>query len=264
MTYEYESDKARARALISQCIALRLLEGDSEHVRVLYDPQDGSEERWVSMTREAAAEDLVKQNAFDVLETAIDENKANALKLIDNCFEIGVLKEEDGVIYSPFFRYVEDEEVSWTCKEELLQDVLYEDPWRKPYCYNPRSEEYLKGWYNAYITTEKEFPELHEMLFSFSDADMLFSNGSDEHAVYYYNPDSNAGGQIVHCPFDNDMARRIINGEDWINVVAERTQYLSDINHISFFGTIEELIAKHAEGKYIGHDNLPDMLKKIV
>ena len=259
-----EAETARARALVSECVAIGLLIEDNGYVSVIYDPKDGSNVKWVKASIDDAAMDIYKRNMFTVLEDAIKKEKLVIEQLIQTCFEKGILKEENTVIKSPHFTYVEDREISWSCRGELFQDLLYEKTWLRTYLYNPKSREYLKAWLEAYEKTEKEFPALHEMIFGHSDDDLLFSYGSDDHAIFYFNPDSCAGGQIVHCPFDNDMARRMIDGEDWVEVVAERTQYLADINHGSFFDTIEELIDHYKEGSFVGNEDIATMLGKII
>lgn len=259
-----EANIARASALISQCGALGILETTGDYVSVIFDREDGSEPQWVKMTVKDAAKDLASQDAFGVLEDAIENVKAETKKLVEDCFEAGILTEENGVISSPYFMYVEYDRISWSSIDELIQDLLYEPTWKdRVYCYNPRSRGYLKSWYDAYVKT-KDFPELHNMLFNFSDDDLLFRSNSEDFAIYYFNPDSSVGGQIVHCPIDFEMANRIAVGEDWIEVAAEVPQYLADINHGSFFDTIEELVDDYRNNKFIGNRDISCMLAEIL
>ena len=259
-----EAEIARARALISECIATGLLVEDGGYISVIHDPMDGNEAKWVKITIDDAALDICKRDLFEILENAIAEVTNYVKKLIETCLEKGILTEENGSIKSPNFTYIEDREISWSCREELFQDLLYQENWLHTYLYNPKSRGYLNAWLEAYEKTQKDFPALHEMIFGHGDGDLLFSKGPDDHAIFYFNPDSFAGGQIVHCSLDDDMARRIIDGEDWIEVVAEQTQYLADINHGSFFDTIEELIDSYKEGQFIGNEDIATMLSKII
>lgn len=165
-----------------------------------------------------------------------------------------ILKEDD--IYSLRFP-VEQENIAWDSKDAIANDFIHQDAYiNNDGCiYNPRSWEYATRLYETSLESKKKFLHLYLMIFEHStnyDPELIFSYGPDDHCIYYFNPDSNAGGQIVKCPFDDDMARRIIDGEDFIDVVAERTQYLADVNHVSFFDTIEELIDDYKRGKYIG------------
>ena len=163
------------------------------------------------------------------------------------------------------FPYVENNKVEWESKEAVLQSMLSEHTWLKTYTYNPKSWEYMKDMYQASCRTKRKFPALYDAIFgSNGTPDFVFSKGSDEHYVYYFNPDSNAGGQIVACPFDDAMARRMLEGEDWIDVVAEVPQYLADINEGSFFDVIADLINNFEEGQFVGIDVTEENLKKIL
>lgn len=271
ITASREAEFSRARALISQSAAIGVLIVKDGYVSVLWEPEDGTPPKWVRISEKDAAIDIVKQNAFDTIEAAIEQVKADTAELVEKCLEKGILKEKGTEIVSPFFSYVNSEKVSWSCKEELIQDLLYEPTWsngtfhlESSYEFNPKSRVFLQSWYDAYVKTESEFPDLHNMLFGASDEELIFSEGADDHSLYYFNPDSNAGGQIVQCPFDDEMARRVIDGEECFEVMAERPQYLSDINHGSFFDTIESMIRDCREGKYIGNDNVTTMLEKII
>ena len=73
-----------------------------------------------------------------------------------------------------------------------------------------------------------------------------------DYTLFYFNPDSNAGGQIVQCPFSNDQAQRMVGNKDYFDVLAENTQYLSDINTISFFDCIFDIAERMEKGQFIG------------
>ena len=99
------------------------------------------------------------------------------------------------------------------------------------------------------------FPELHEMVFEGDGSeDLFFESGGWEGNLFYYNPDSNAGGQIVHCPLNAEQASRMIGNDDYIDVLAENTQYLSDINTYHFFNTTFGLLSDYINGDYLGND----------
>lgn len=99
-----------------------------------------------------------------------------------------------------------------------------------------------------------EFPDLHTCLFNNSDTDLIFADLGGGYKVYYYNPDSNAGGQIVECQLEKVDLKEIMDGEDLMEVLAKYTQYLSDINTVHFFDTIFKLLDMKEQGLYIGTD----------
>jgi hypothetical protein len=82
--------------------------------------------------------------------------------------------------------------------------------------------------------------------------------------LYYFNPDSNCGGQIVECTFDDDMAKRILDGESLMNILAERDEYLYDINTVSFFNTLRTLSDSSFDEKFIGNVETEDDLKALI
>ena len=209
----------------------------------------------------------------------ISANSALSCELSDRCEKLENLAESDldlfldeGIIVEArgkfifTFPYVENSKIEWSSRDAILQSMMSEQTWLSTYIYNPKSWEYMKAMCQASCNTRREFPALYEAVFGSNEGslDFVFSKGSDEHRIYYFNPDSNAGGQIVICPFDDAMARRMLEGEDWIDVVAEVPQYLSDINHGSFFDTIAELISNFKEGKFVGIGVTEDNLKKVL
>lgn len=247
-TTQNETPKERALRLIHESIEHNILISRDNCVAVIFSDKNGEEGwRWISISD--AAEDIVRQNMFEVLEEGIKRAKAN--NLFEMCLKEGVLKEEDEKIFSPWFHCVDGEYVEWASRDALINDLVSQETWLDQTTFNPRSEEYLRKWYVTHQKTRDIFPELHEMLFTDKDPTLIFSEGNGYHYAYYFNPDSNAGGTIVECSFDNDMAHRIKNGKDFINVVAERTQYLSDINADFFFNTIGTLL-KMKKDMYIG------------
>ena len=98
--------------------------------------------------------------------------------------------------------------------------------------------------------TRSNFPDL------FCDLDdgleLIFKDEKYDYVLFYFNPDSNAGGQIVQCPFSNDQAQRMVGNKDYFDVLAENTQYLSDINTISFFDCIFDIAERMEKGQFIG------------
>jgi len=101
-----------------------------------------------------------------------------------------------------------------------------------------------------------KFPKLYDSIVCKSDYDLIFAKSEGEYSLFYYNPDSVSGGQIVECSFDMDDAKRILDGEPYIDVLAEHTQYLNDINTVHFFHTIFNLIEAKNDGMYLGNDIL--------
>ena len=113
--------------------------------------------------------------------------------------------------------------------------------------------------------SSKEFPEMYDAFFVDTGIDLIFKDKYDEDKfeLYYYNPDSNAGGQIVQCSFYKEDVPEILNNEDYFDILAEYPQYLSDVDTEHFFGTIFELIYKKTEGLYLGN-NIDEVCKNIL
>ena len=101
---------------------------------------------------------------------------------------------------------------------------------------------------------EHQFPELHAAVFQHEDLDLIFKNPDGSFQLVYYNPDASAGGQIVQCPFDVSQAKRMQYNDTYLDVLAENTQYLSDINTEHFFRTAFDLLSAKAEGRFLGTD----------
>jgi hypothetical protein len=203
------------------------------------------------------------QDAHEKLLSALGDD-------MDAYIEESIILREDEGKFVFCFPYIEGKKMEWETMEKLLNDFSRQESWFTNCCYNPRSWEYTREMYHASVNTRKDFPALHAAIFGTdnTDPDFVFSKGPDDHYLYYFNPCSNAGGQIVICPFDDEMAKRVIAGEDFIEVAAEAPQYLADINHISFFDTISELIELLKEGNFIGKstskEDMISLMKKIV
>lgn len=101
---------------------------------------------------------------------------------------------------------------------------------------------------------EQQFPELYDAVFQHIDQNLMFSRPDGSFQLVYYNPDSNAGGQIVQCPFDASQAARMQDNDAYLDVLAENTQYLSDIDSEHFFRTVFELLEDKREGRFLGTD----------
>lgn len=67
----------KAKELIKECLHFGILEGWDRKIKVFFVPEGKKEEEgeWALMSLEEAAEDIVKQNAFEVLEKALEEKK---------------------------------------------------------------------------------------------------------------------------------------------------------------------------------------------
>lgn len=100
----------------------------------------------------------------------------------------------------------------------------------------------------------REFPELHDCLFGDSDPDLIFTDIHGGFKVFYYNPDADAGGQIVEGRFEESDISRLLGGEEMVEVIAHYTQYLSDINSHHFFDTVFELLDLKEKGRFLGTD----------
>lgn len=112
----------------------------------------------------------------------------------------------------------------------------------------------------------KEFSELHEAVFGDPGAgDLIFRDRHDAESynLFYYNPDSSYGGLIEQCPFSEEDAPQMIDNEDYMDVLAPYTHYLSDVDSEHFFNTIFELIELKQDGFYLGND-VSEVCQKIV
>ena len=98
--------------------------------------------------------------------------------------------------------------------------------------------------------TQSNFPDLFCDLDD--DLDLIFKDEKYDYVLFYFNPDSNAGGQIVQCPFSKEQAHRMVGNKDYIDVLAENTQYLFDINTMSFFDCIFDIAERMEKGQFIG------------
>ena len=101
-----------------------------------------------------------------------------------------------------------------------------------------------------------EFPELHEAIFENDGIDLIFRDkrNPDWYILYYYNPDSNAGGQIVECPFNKEDALNMVDNEDCLDVLAGHVQYLYDVDSAFFFNCIFDMLEMKQTGLYLGND----------
>ena len=201
--------------------------------------------------------------------------KEKAKRIIEDCIDNEILYEEDNVVNSNLtVHYLK--EMPKMKKEDFAKFISAQEEYETDVEYNVMSQEYLEKMLEAKRCCSTFFPELHESVFGNKDYNFVFSCGSDYHFLYYYNSDSNEGGQIVECPFDDDMARRMINGEDMMDVLAEQTQYLSDVNTDHFFHNVYDLVKSRVNEDYIGargrknyigcdaEENLIDVLKQCI
>lgn len=101
---------------------------------------------------------------------------------------------------------------------------------------------------------EQQFPELYATVFQHVDQDLIFSLPDGRFQLVYYNPDANAGGQIVQCPFDASQAIRMQDNDKYLDVLSENPQYLSDIDTDHFFRTVFDLLDAKREDQYLGSD----------
>lgn len=93
------------------------------------------------------------------------------------------------------------------------------------------------------------FPALHDTVFGEDDDFFLYYDG-EVFTVYYFTPDANCGGSLVECVFDNKTAKRILEGEDLMNVLTEGEE-LYDVDTVSFFVVLNNLSRSLSAGKFI-------------
>lgn len=208
-----ENQIERAKELIKECVKFNILKSWDGKIKVIFEPDDEEKEAgWVWMPLEEAAKDIVKQNAFSILEDALEKAK--------ELFVDGETFKTDTAAYA-----------------DLLKQA-------KEYCL-------------------EHFPALHDTVFGEADNFFLYYDGNF-FTLYYFNPDSNSGGQIVECTFDDDMAKQILDGEDLMTVLAEREEYLYDIDTISFFNVSRTLSDSSFDEKFIGNVETEDDLKALI
>ena len=203
-----------AEKLIHECLDFNILQSRDGKVRVFFIPEGKTEEEgnWVLMPISEAAKDIVKQNAFDVLEKALEEKK----KI-----------------------FVDHE--TFRTDTEVYADLMRQ---AKEHCFD-------------------HFPALHDTVFGEADNLFLFYDG-DFFTLYYFNPDANCGGSLVECTFDDEMAKRILDGEDLMTVLAERDEYLYDIDTISFFKVLNNLSTSLFDEQFIGYASDEDGLLTLI
>lgn len=152
-------------------------------------------------------------------------------------------------VYDYFEQIKESKSIGWCIREGL--DI--------------KSEKYKEMLSLVEDLCREHFPELYESIFVDDSVDLIFKSTYDPQlfSLYYYNPDSSAGGQIVNCPFSVEDAAEIIEGEDYIEVLAKNIQYLSDVDSELFFEDIFNLIRLKEDGLYLGND-IHAVCKKIL
>ena len=257
---------ARAIQLINECVQHGVLCQKNNCIAVFFQYDDDDKADWIWMPKLQAARDIVKNNAFEVLEKGL--KKARATKVVESCVLNGIFHKNDdesiGHCYVP-----NGHKIQWENADAAADDIAEQDAWAVDnYAYNIKSIEYLEMLVETYLNTKAHCPSLHYVIFGPFDYNIVVSDGPNSHNIYYFNADSNAGGQIVQCPFDDEMARRILAGEDWIEVVADRTQYLSNINTLYFFDTVADIMQSYFDSSYIGNfannDDVKALMKYIV
>ena len=183
--------------------------------------------------------------------TPIKDEREKALRLIERCIDNDILYEENDAINSNLTVHCL-KEMPKMKKEDFAEFISAQEEYETDVEYNVMSQEYLEYMLEAKRCCSIFFPELHDSIFGNKDYNFVFSCGPDYHFLYYYNGDSNEGGQIVECQFDDEMAQRMINGEEIMDVLAEQTQYLSDINTDHFFHSVYDLVKSRVNENYTG------------
>lgn len=210
----------------------------------------------------------------------MEKQIARAKELIQECIRFGILKSWDGKIKVFFVpEGKKEEEGGWVYMplEEAAKDIVKQDVFdvlekaleekKKLFVdaetFKTDTEAYADLLKQAKEYALEHFPALHDTVFGKSDDFFLYYDG-DFFTLYYFNPDSNCGGQIVECTFDDGMAKRVLDGESLMNVLAEREGYLYDINTISFFNTLRTLSDSSFDEKFIGNVETEDDLKALI
>lgn len=129
------------------------------------------------------------------------------------------------------------------------------------------SDDYKKFLGLVADLCQREFPDLYEAVFGdgAGTMDLIFRDKWQPDScfkLFYYNPDSTAGGLIEECPFDVVDAAEMVNNEDYMDVLADRPHYLSDVNTEHFFETIFGLLEMKRDGLYLGCD-VDEVCRKI-
>lgn len=145
-------------------------------------------------------------------------------------------------------------------------DLLRLKEWlsQQPYDLDTRSAQYREAMDMMEEICGWSFPELAGMVFDNSDGDLVFREPSStgEYAWYYYNSDSNAGGQIVGMPFDEDKAIKMLSHPEPISVIDGRKCWMEDVDKKGFFITIFDMLQMNKDGWFIGTD-IQEVCKEI-
>ncbi len=148
------------------------------------------------------------------------------------------------------------DEVDFVAAEDAVYKLLEGAQIAKEYSnLNVNSSEYKRAMEQTEEFCQRAWPELYETVFGNCDKNFFFKDipGYD-FAMFYYNPDSNRGGQFVMCPFYVEQVAEMIGDDVYLDVLAENTQYVSDIDTYHFFDTLFELIEFKNDGKYLGNN----------
>lgn len=260
-----EKNLAYAIELLNEAVRHGVLYERDNCIAVVF-ATDAGEERWYYIPKLWAAKDMLEQNAFEVIEKGIAY--AKSLTTVKDCLKVGVLfKDGDGLIHQWM-----NIDSRWENELSAAEDIAKQKTFTSDGYYNAKSREYLQLMHEVAVDAECNCPPVNTMLFQTSELAILMRDGGEGYNIYYFNlryfnPGSNLRGQIVRCPLDRIMAQRIISGEDWIDVVAENTQYPCDYCCAEFFELIASLIRSYHNGLYVGQfynsDELIALLKNL-
>lgn len=245
-----EKNLAYAIELLNEAVHHGVLLEKDNCIAVAFATDTG-EEKWYYVPKLWAAKDMLEQNAFETIERSIAYAKSFAT--VKNCLKVDVLfKDRDGLIHQWM-----NADNRWENELSAAEDIAKQKTFTSNGRYNPKSQEYLQLMYEVAVDTECNCPPINTMLFQTSELAILMRDGGEGYNIYYFklryfNPGSSLRGQVVQCPLDRIMTQRIISGEDWIDVVAESTQYPYDIDAPNFFELIASLVQSYHNGLYIG------------
>lgn len=196
----------------------------------------------------------------------------------EDCFYVKNIKQENLLEYNSLFGAIVDG--CRPCKhcvtkhsvseiENTVYDLL--NPTQPALDVNDlgykRAYNLLKSYFAAVVSKSMRRKCAYRKLTQ-ADWNFVIKIDDDNYVLCYWNPDSNAGGQIVECHFDNEMAQRILNGEELMGVLAEGNQYLSDIDSIYLFKTSFDIL--HFIEDYLKRDDglvcydVNDFCKKVL
>ena len=140
--------------------------------------------------------------------------------------------------------------------EKWLKQYADEKPFSAVIGLDMDTEDYNYHWEIIEQACKTEFPALHVAVFSPHKGvlNLFFRDREqpDSFKLYFYNPDSSAGGLIEECPFTKKDAYCMIGNKDFMDVLADsRPLYLLGGKHfLKYLDGVGQAAFQNAVGVY--------------